>query len=248
MLKKSHISPIRMHNQEWNYKEEWKQARLGKFTSSKMHYLTYPTGFTDGSIKYIREKVGEHLTGKSADREIDTDATRWGLLHEEWLLQKFGRKMGLKFLVVQQLITDPDSHFGSTPDALILLRESPDGTEYEVEPVEGKCPPTYDAYIGLFECDTPQQLKKENRIYYWQVIDQMHQCGATTGHFVTGHPDFRAGNYHYITFEHNQPVVDEKGKKTFPIFDDLKLLGERKRQALLKFDQIRSKLMAVKAI
>lgn len=248
MLKKSHISPIRMHNSEWNYKEEWRKARAGKFTSSKMHCLTYPTGFTEGSINYIRDKVGEELTGNLADREIDTEATRWGLLHEEAAIRKFGLKKGLKFVILQQLITDPESRFGSTPDALIILRESPDKTQYEVEPVEAKCPPTFSAYIGLYECDTALEVKKENRIYYWQVIDQIHQCGANRGHFVIYHPDFKAGNHKTITFDKNEPFTDAKGKKSFPVHEDLKLLIERKQMALDRFDQIRSKLMAVPAI
>lgn len=247
MLKKAHISPIGMHNKEWNYKDEWIRARLGKFTSSKMHYLTYPTGFTDGSTRYIRERVGEELTGRPADKEIDTEATRWGLLHEEAAIRKFGIKKGLQFVVVQQLITNPEDRFGSTPDALILLRESPDKTEYEVETVEAKCPPSFDAYIGLFECETPLDVKKENRIYYWQVVDQIQQCGAKQGHLVIYHPDFKAGNHKSITFDPMAPVEGPKGK-IWPIREDLKLLKERKDMALVKFDQIRSKLMAVPAL
>lgn len=248
MLKKAHISPIRMHNKEWLYKEEWKRARVGKFTSSKMHYLTYPTGLTEGSINYIRQKVGEELTGVSADKEIDTEATRWGLMHEEAAIRKWGVKMGLEFVIVQQLITDPDSRFGSTPDALILIRESPDKTEYEVETLEAKCPPTFDAYIGLFECDRPVQLKKENRIYYWQVIDQMDQAGAKRGHFVIYHPDFKAGNHKSMVFDPLEPEVDVLGRKTFPIYEDLKLLRIRKKQALVEFDRIRKKLISVPAM
>lgn len=243
MLKKAHISNIKLHTNEWNYKEEWIKARLGKFTSSKMHLLTYPTGFTDGSTRYIRERVGEELTGRSADREIDTEATRWGLLHEEDAIRKFGQKKGLEFVVVQQLITDPDNRFGSTPDALILLRESPDKTEYEVETVEAKCPPSFDAYIGLFECETPADVKKENRIYCWQVVDQIHQCGAKRGHLVLYHPEFKAGNHKTITFDPMEPVMDKDGKNSWPIRADLKLLQERKQMALVKFDEIRSKLM-----
>lgn len=207
MLKKAHISSIKAYSEEWYIK------RLAKFTSSRMHLLTFPKGFTDGSIRYIRERVGEELTGKSADREIDTDATRHGHMHEAAAIQRFGRQMGLQFVIVQQLITDPAGRFGSTPDALIVLRVSPDGLEYEVETVEVKCPPTYAAYIGLFECDTPAQLKEENREYYWQVIDQIQQCGAKRGHFVIYHPEFKAGNHKSIVFDPLEPVVDEKGKK-----------------------------------
>lgn len=241
MLKKEHISAIK------TYSDAWYTARLAKFTSSSIHFLTYPTGFTEGTLNYIRRKVGEELTGESAEREIETDATRWGHFHEAEAINRFGLSRGLEFLVVQQLITDPETRFGSTPDALIVLRESPDGTEYEVEPVEVKCPPTYDAYISLFECNTPTQVKKAKREYYWQVLDQMDQCGAVRGHFVVRHPKFKVGNHKAIVFDAMAPVLVKK-RKTFPLYEDLKLLRERKQKALDVFDEIRSRLMAVPAM
>ncbi len=242
MLKKSHISAIKAGSQQW-YDE-----RLAKFTSSEIHFLTYPTGLTDGSLSYIRRKVGEELTGKSSKEEIDTVATRHGLQHEEAAVRKFGIKAGLEFVVVQQLISPPGTRFGGTPDALILLRESPDQTEYEVETVEVKCPPSFDGYISLFECETPAALKKEKREYYWQVIDQMLICGAKRGHFVIYHPDFKAGNHKSMVFDPLAPVIDVKGNKGWPIREDLITLVRRKKEALDKFDEIRSKLMSIPAI
>jgi hypothetical protein len=250
MLKKAHISSIKAQS------EEWFMARLAKFTSSEIHQLTYPTGLTEGSMNYIRRKVGEELTGKPCRDEITTPAMMHGHLHEAAAVRKFGLQRELEFIIVQQLITDPETRFGGTPDGLIVLRESPDKTEYEVETVEVKCPPTFDAYIALFECETPADVKKENRAYYWQVLDQMGLCQAKRGHFVIYHPDFKAGNHKSIAFnaldptldKDGQPVLDKAGNKIFPIKDDLKLLRIRKKEALEKFDQIRSKLMAVPAI
>lgn len=242
MLKKAHISRIKAGS------DEWYLGRLAKLTSSEIHFLCRPKGIGDLGASYIRRKVGEELTGKPAKEEIDTVATRHGLQYEADALRKFGIQSGLEFLIVQQLISDPDTRFGSTPDGLILLRESPDKTEYEVEPVEVKCPITFDAYISLFECDMPGQLKETKPEYYWQVLDQMDNCGAKRGHFVIYHPDFKAGNHKSIIFNPLDPVLDKDGKKTFPIHADLKLLRERKQEALVKFDQIRSKLMAVAAI
>ncbi len=246
MLKKAHICPTDFRTEE-GY-EKWRRNRLAKFTSSEIHYLTYPTGFTEGSLSYIRRKVGEELTGQPARPDFETDATRHGLLHEATAIRKFGIKKGLEFVVVQQLISPPDSRFGGTPDALIVIRESPDQTEYEVETVEVKCPPTFDAYISLFECDSPQDLKKVKREYYWQVLDQMDLCGATRGHFVIYHPGFKAGNHKSIIFNATESVVGKDGKKEFPIHADLKELRRRKDMALVKFDQIRSKLMAIPSI
>src|SRR5690606_23818402 len=168
MLHKSKISQVKI------YSDEWHQARLAKFTSSEIFNLG-----GGSAMPYIRRKVGEELTGKPSRGEIDTDATRWGNFYEAEAVTKFGISKGLDFLIVQQLICDPDNgRFGGTPDALIPIRESPDGTEYEVETVEVKCPPTFDNYILLFECETAEDLKKAKKEYYWQVIDQMDNCGC----------------------------------------------------------------------
>src|SRR5690242_4178348 len=95
MLKKSKISNIKILSDEWH------SSRLAKFTSSEIYRLT-----GSGFLGYVRLKVGEEMTGKSAKSEIDTEATRWGGFYEADAIQKFGAKMGLEFLVVQQLITE----------------------------------------------------------------------------------------------------------------------------------------------
>lgn len=238
MLKKSKISAIKIHSDEWH------ASRLGKFTSSEISALMRPSGFEDGAMSYIRRKVGEELTGKSSKGEIDVEATRWGLFYESEALTKFGQSIGIDFMISQQLISDPDSRFGCTPDGLIVNRISPDETEYEVETVEVKCPPTFDNYIRFFECKTPQDLKEESKQYYWQKLDQLDNCEALKGHWVVYHPDFKAGNMNVITFDCMQSFEGKNGKE-FPIYNDLKLLRERKKMAVQKFDEIRAKLMSV---
>lgn len=243
MLKKSKISQIKI------YSDEWYTARLAKFTSSEIHLLMKPEGFDSGAMNYVRRKVGEELTGKSAKGDVDVEATRWGSFYEAEALKKFSQNGKFDLLIAQQLICDPDSRFGCTPDGLIPLRISPDETEYEVETIEIKCPPTFDNYIRLFECKTPQDLKKESKQYYWQVIDQMDNCEALVGNFVVYHPDFKAGNMQTIRFETSQYYeTTTRFGKIFPIYDDLKLLRERKKKAEEKFDEIRARLMAVPCV
>jgi hypothetical protein len=232
MLKKSRISAIKIHSDEWH------QSRLAKFTSSEIHYL-----MGSGFDAYVRRKVGEELTGKSAKGEIDVEATRWGGFYEAESLNKWGLKMGHEFLVVQQLITEPDSRYGSTPDGLVVIRISPDDTEYEVETVETKCPITFDGYLLLFECETPQDLKAAKKEYYWQVLDQMDNCEAIKGNFIAYHPDFKAGNMRHIVFDKMQWVETAKGK-TFPIHEDLKLLKAAKEKAKDRFEKLRDRLIA----
>lgn len=241
MLKKSKISQIKI------YSDDWITARLAKFTASEIYLLMAPTGFGDGAINYVRRKVGEELTGKTSRGEVDVESTRWGNFFEAEALTKFAHQRGVELLVAQQLIANPESRFGCTPDGLIPLRISPDDTEYEVETIEIKCPPTYDNYIRFFECQTPQDLKDESKQYYWQVLDQMDNCEALVGWFVVYHPDFKAGNMKIIKFEAMQQIEGKKGKE-FPIYADLKLLRERKKMAEEKFEEIRSKLISVQNV
>lgn len=236
MLKKSKISGVKI------YSDQWYVNRLAKFTSSEIFYLMKPKGFEDGALNYIRRKVGEELTGKPCRGEIDVEATRWGNFHEAEALNKFGLQHGIEFLVAQQLICDHDSRFGCTPDGLIPIRHSPDETEWEVETVEVKCPPTFDNYIRFFECETPMDLKSESPQYYWQVLDQLDNCEALMGYFVVYHPDFKTGNLKVLPIDTRYQIQGKNGKE-FPIYNDLKLLRERKVLAEQKFDEIRAKLM-----
>jgi len=236
MLKKTKISGIKIDT------PEWRSTRLAKFTASDMH-----RAIGSGFMRYVREKVGEEITGKSAKGDLETDAMRWGLFHEAEALQKFGRKMGLEFLIVQQLIADPSERFGCTPDGLIPIRESPDQTEWEVETVEVKCPPTFSNYLELWECENYLDLKKANPEYSWQCLDQMDNCQSLRHHFVIYHPDFKAGNHKVLSFGINDPV-EVKGKKTFPVYQDLKILREQKTKLEQEFDRLRSKLMSQPAV
>lgn len=235
MLLKKNISSVKILS------EEWHSSRLAKFTSSLNFNLI------SRNISYIRKKVGEELTGKSAYREIDTEDTRWGGFYEAEAITKFAKSIGVSFLVVQQLVTDATGRFGGTPDGIIPVRESPDKTEYEVKTVEVKCPPTFDNYILLFECETPQDLKVAKKEYYWQVIDQMDLCGCLEGYFVAYHPEFKAGNMRVIEFSAMKPSIVD-GKKTYPIYEDLKQLRKCKEWALDEFDRLRNKMLSIPSV
>lgn len=226
MLKKEWISKIEMHSDEWH------QGRLGRFTSSEIHCLMGEKPFTQGALSYIYRKCGEDVSGVACRDEVDNSATRWGLLHENEGLKIFGQKIGIKFLVTQKLIREEGSRFSSTPDALIVHGESSDQTAYNVSTVEIKSPISYDAYIGLFLCDTPAQLKKENKAYYFQCLDQMDNCDALKGYFVCWQPLFKMGGMKIIEF------------RKIDLVEDFKLLRERKRLAVEKFNEIRDKLIS----
>lgn len=228
MLQKNRISGIRVQT------DEWKQARAGKFTSSRIVSLMQKKEFADGFMSYIYQKVGEELTGVPVDEEdslSEINAIRWGLQYEPEALQKFGNKMGLQYLVVQQLITVPGTRFGCTPDGLIIHNESVDQTAYNASTVEVKCFPTYVRYIELVMCKTPAEVKEMNSTVYWQVLDQMDNCDCLKGYLVVYHPNFKAGNLGIVEF------------RKIDLLEEFRFLKDRKAKAILKFDEIRDKMI-----
>jgi len=225
MLKKTSISNIVIHS------DDWFRGRLGKFTSSEIHYLMGAKGIGEGGLSYIYRKVGEELCGTPCRREVSTEATEHGNLYETENLRKFGEKMGIEFLVTQKLIAPVDSRFASTPDGLIIHRESSDGLEYEVSCVEAKCPLSYDGYIKLWKCRTPEEVKKESAAYYWQVISQMNVCESLNGYLSVYHPHFRSGQLNIVHF------------KKIDLIGDFKLLNHRQMEALQIFESTRNEML-----
>lgn len=229
---------IEMHS------DEWRQMRLAKFTASKfdVFYPTpedvekkKPTVLTPGMKSYLLERIGEELTGVSADKDIDTDATRHGNLYE---LE--GLKQGLRVIdgappfavVTQRLIHQLGSRLSATPDALRVMRVHPDGNSYEAETVEVKCPSTFAKYGRMFLCETPQQVWAEDKQMFTQVLFQMHLTGSLVGYLVIYHPLYRIGNLRVIKF------------RKVELREAFRVLEERLKFAEEKFLELRSKFLS----
>lgn len=223
MLKVSQISNIEIHSPQWH------QGRLAKITSSKMFTQCDDRPFTVGAESYILERVGEEMTGIPANEEIDTNATRWGLLHEREGTIKFGQEMGFEFLVTQKMIIGANPRFSSTPDAIHVKRKI--GDAYDVATAEIKCYPSYPNYIRCTLCSTPAEIKEVDKKLYWQVLDQMDNCDCMEGYAVFYHPDFKVSGLKIIHFR----------KKD--LIKDFQFLQTRKRMAEEKFNEFRTKLI-----
>ena len=243
MLNKDHISRITPMS------DEWLMARKGKLTSSEIYNILSDKFWTTGCQSYIYRKVGELLTGIPATSEINTEATIHGLINEANAIKKFARLYKFKYVVCQQLIALPGTKYGSTPDGIIVMNESMNEQMYNVMTAEVKCPPTYANFIALSLCKTPQDLKYENKQYYWQVLDQMDNCDCMKGFFITYHPDFTAGNMNVIEFRKMQPAGIESGKEiAFPLQKDMAFLKERKKMASDKIDEVYTMLSSRQAV
>jgi len=210
--------------------EKYNQAKLGKFTSSEWHYLMAEKGLGSAGLNYIYRKVGEVMTEMKCRPDISTAATEHGLNYEREGLIKFGEKMGLQSLLVQRLILDEDGMCGGTPDGLIVLNESQDKLSYNVQTCEIKCPLSFDGYIRLWKCRTPEDLKKEAREYYYQCLHQMLICDALVGYFICYHPFFKSGQMNIIEF------------RKINLIPEFKLMNDRKQEAIKIFNQVREEL------
>lgn len=219
MLKKSHISNIQIYTQEWD------NIRKGRFTSSKISEIIGEEGVTKTTgMGYIYQKAGEKITGKSmADEDdvIEDENTAWGRDNEPLAIRKFGQIMGIEFLVTQKIILDPNANESSTPDAIWVHGQSAlSDDEYHVSTLEVKCPRKFNRFIPLWECDTPEKLKKYSKKYYWQVLHQMRICDAAVGYFACFHPFFPAAT--------NSRIIEFQ---KINLWDDFKKLHQRIEQA-----------------
>lgn len=228
MLKVENISKIEIHT------DEWRIARLAKFTSSMAYTIMGEKPLTVGALTYIHERVGEDLSGVPAKYEVDTAETRHGLFYEPEAIKKFGEWLGVPFLITQKFITAPNSRFSSTPDVIIPVQKYSDG--WDVMTGEIKCYPAYGHFIDCALCQTPAELYKVDKKLYWQVIDQMDNTGALKGYAVIYHPEFRSGGFRVIQF------------RKIELAQEFKLLKERKDLAEKKFHEVRGRLINLQNI
>jgi hypothetical protein len=242
MLLISKISQLQMHS------AEWKAARTGRlFTSSNMHFLMGKEGFGDTGMNYIRRKVFEALSGVSTDKEIDTDAVKHGLAYEPENLRKFCQVKGVDMIVTQKMINGENENEASTPDGLIVRSKSLDSLCYDVSTIEAKCY-QHDKYMKVVECETTQEVKKADPAAYFQVLHQMMVADCLNGFISYYHPDIpiNSGGLRIIEFRKAEAVAGKNNLVTYPIKDDLKLMNERKRLAMIEFNRIKEKVSGIK--
>lgn len=232
MLKTAHISNIQI------YTEEWDRARIGRATSSNISNLMGDKFSTNDCVSYVYQKAGELITGKSTaieDDVIEDENTSWGRENEPIAIRRFGDIMKIQFLVTQKMIINSDYHFSSTPDGIWVHGQSVlKADEYNVSTLEVKCPRKYQRYIPLWECKTPEDLKKFSRKYYWQVIDQMDNADSAVGYFACYHPLFPP--------ETSMRIIEFR---KIDMWDEFKKLKERKQLFVKHLEEIRAKFKAV---
>ena len=101
--------------------EEWKQARCGRVTASRVHDIVAVTrsgGYTAGRKNYLAELVCERLTGQPAEHWV-SPAMIYGLETEPEARFAYALKQGVEIEEVG-FITHPTINMaGASPDGLV---------------------------------------------------------------------------------------------------------------------------------
>lgn len=215
--------------------EQWLQAHLALFSSSLIFKICAPKGIGQGGISYIRKKVGEKITGmQEKDEDILTESIAWGNMNQPYAVKQIQKLYPKKEIREQMFIVDLANNCCSTLDVATITEET--ATEIKIIPTEIKCPQTYDKYIELFECDTPEDVKQVRSDVYWQLLDQCLISGAIEGKLFVYNPLFKGCSYKEIPFKQVENM------KPTQMHEDLKFLKKRKSEALTMFNEIYKKL------
>lgn len=233
-----------------NYFDGWLLGRLGKFTASKISCCMQPKGIGDGGMTYIRSRAFEALNGISSEKEVDTDAMRWGLLHEKDALKEFVKYKNIPIdekgrvpIIVQKLVAEKGSQFGCTPDGIWVQEEfeKEDVTWLKVVPQEVKCY-QLTKHLKCVACDTPQKIKAVDPDAYWQLLMQIFECDALVGYLIYYYPNIKYGGLRIIEFRKVDIVMNVKvGEK-----NDFKLMAERRLEIMRLFEEEKNVLMGIK--
>lgn len=234
MLLKSRISKITPHS------DEWFKSRIGRLTGSNIHVFCIEKGIGAGANTYLRRKAAERIEKKTFDPIIDTYATSWGNLHEraalDCFLKMIEEKTGQKQIHVNPSVIHYDDLFSCTPDMCLIpkieLVTNGADTAYHTEPVEAKCL-QIDKHLEFLEISTPEELKKLEPKFYWQVISQIVFTDSLRGHFINFHPEMEGNmKLNHIEF------------KAMDLNKDIKFFKNRLEEARLLYWQ---KVDALKA-
>lgn len=175
----------------------WKEARLGKFTSSEIHKLfaggkrkmtetelllrekgdrktTTDTLFGDGALTYIKVKIAEILTGET--NNPTSMAMDWGLSNERDAILRYEVETGIKTRTSG--FYTHNSVFGGSPDSEVGINGI----------LEVKCPFASENHIAISLCETVEDLRDFNECYYTQPQGNMFVTGTKWCDFISYDP------------------------------------------------------------
>ena len=162
--------------------EDWKIARMGRFSCSQLSRLMAEPKSKSETISaaaktYVQECVAEKITGLRAKDDFTSKYTEWGNDNEPIAKGIYNEVMNVK--IADSSYIPHDYNFGGSPDGLI----GTDGI------IEIKCPYTITAHLDHIMGD----ISKE---YHWQMIGYLIITGREWIDFVSYHPGY-PGKYQF---------------------------------------------------
>jgi putative phage-type endonuclease len=189
--------------------EEWKAARCGKITASRIADLTARTksGYGASRKNYLADLLVERLTGEPVEGYTNT-AMQWGVDHEAEARTVYEFETGNTVEEVGFIEHNNLSYSGASPDGLVNW----DGM------VEIKCPNTATHIETLLSGEVPER-------YYKQMQWQMECCGRLWCDYVSYDPRMKDSDLilYIKRIPRDQKFIDEA---THEVMDAEKELQE----------------------
>ena len=172
--------------------DEWKQARLGKFTASEIVKLLGVKGLGETGKNYAFDKAVEQLYGEMEESFISYDMQR-GIDLEPLAFAKFKEIKELEFIEVKEC-----SSFNFNENAIA----TPDGLVGEDAILEIKCPRsnTFFKLVATNEIDSK---------YYAQMQMQMLATNRNRAHFFNYLVHEGTEYYHEIIVERDESMIEK---------------------------------------
>lgn len=164
--------------------ETWRSERIGCFTSSEIYKLLVSGRkkeqyFGETAMTYIRETVGEIITGETP--EVSSKAIEWGYANEHDAALEYEKKMNVR---VDYYGAGNPKYFPYSD----VAGGSPDGLVGEKTLIEIKCPFNSGNHIKFLMMDNQGQLKADNFDYYCQVQMNLLCTNRELAHFISYDP------------------------------------------------------------
>lgn len=192
---------------------EWYKLKVGIFSASENHKLTYVSKITEGALTYIDTKLTEILTGELED--VDSKAMEWGRTYEPIAKIFYSEATG-EIIEEVGFVTNSDfKNCGVSPDGVDVEEKK----GYEI-----KCPFTKVNHKKLINCKNAKDLKKVKKEYYWQIIMCLLITDFDSWQFISFNPFFNAVkdlDLRMWTFEIKRKDVEQ----------DIEFLGKRLNEA-----------------
>lgn len=197
---------------------EWRKARLGKATSTRIADLMgrgrgKDELFGKTAIAVMAEMAGERMLDEElltdeekfyewSDRQCrENNAMRFGTTYEPMARILYTAEVGKQVIEVGLTEHPTVKNLAGSPDGLIV-----DSKREVVGVIEIKCPATTKTFVQyLWEVRDGETLKAVNPGYYWQCQNNMNVTGAKYCDFVAYSPDLK--RIHIARVERNEDDI-----------------------------------------